>query len=424
MIIFLSVVLACGALIMLTLMAFDDALGQSQRSLEITQRVRRANRQLVEMESAQRGFLLTKRERYLLHYDDLSKSVQQNLAEAESISLLPGQLGRLEHLRETAREKVAEMNETIALARAGKLEEALSIVLTDRGAKLMEDFQSTSSETMASEMSLVRESRSKVDNLSSFLKIITVSLVLGSAAFAVYGLRNSREQLRPIELCVRRAKEIAQGKFRGDPLPETGAREVTSLTASINEMSDFIASSAGDVLQAQAKVEELSATLSRRAVEQSAALSQLSASIQQVASTVQELNLSANQMSENVAGSVNRAREREAAGLVGLEAVKESQTAAEKVERQVQQVADITIELNNRAAKVERIVFVVNELTERSNILSINAALLAANSDGGNTDAFAVLADEMQKLTTRSKESTLEIHETLQTIQAALSQTL
>ena len=60
----------------------------------------------------------------------------------------------------------------------------------------------------------------------------------------------------------------------------------------------------------------------------------------------------------------------------------------------------------------------VNELTERSNILSINAALLAANSDGGNTDAFAVLADEMQKLTTRSKESTLEIHETLQTIRS------
>lgn len=411
-------VVVSTVLILITVVAFDGALQQSKRSLDITQRIRRANRQLLEMESGQRGFLLTRQERYLADYAELAQNVQQNLTEAESISLSPDQLGRIERLRQTAKSKTEEMDSTISLARRGQLEGAIEIVLTDQGEQLMSDFGSTASEIISQEMLLVRGAQEKVGRLSTLLKIIASCLTLGSFAFALYGTRTTKEQLKPIQLCVRRAKEIAQNKFRGEPLPETGALEVTSLTKSINEMSGFLASSAEDVLSAQTKVETLSATLSRRAVEQSAALSQLSASIQQIASTVQELNLSANQMSENVAGSVNRAREREAAGLVGLQAVNESKTAAEKVEKQVQQVAEITIELNNRAAKVERIVFVVNELTERSNILSINAALLAANSDGSSTEAFAVLADEMQKLTTRSKESTLEIHETLQTIRS------
>ena len=418
--IFLAVVIASGLLILFALVSFDDALQQAHRSLEISQKVRVASQDLLQMESAQRGYLFTREERYLANYDDLAEEVKQNLTEAEAISQQPEQIARYSYLKETAQKKVGEMNESIRLAREEKIAEVNELLLSDKGVQLMENFREAASESLHEEQGLVKSSRETVDRLSTFLKIIIACLSLGSIFFAIHGIRSTRENLRPLELCAERAQEIIHHQFRGTPLPEDGAREVASMTRSLNEISTFLTKSARDVWKAHAKVAEMGDTLSRRAVEQSAALSQLSASIQQIASTVQELNLSADQMSDNVTSSVNKAQEREKAGLVGLKAVENSYQAAQKVERQGQQVGDITVELNNRAAKVERIVFVVNELTERSNILSINAALLAASSKEGNTDAFAVLADEMQKLTTRSKDSTLEIHETLQTIRSQI----
>lgn len=129
--------------------------------------------------------------------------------------------------------------------------------------------------------------------------------------------------------------------------------------------------------------------------------------------------MSANQMSDNAQGLVDESATRQRASERGLKAVEESQDSARIVREQVESVARVTVTLNEKAAKVERIVFFVNELTERSNILSINAALLAATSEKGG-ESFAVLADEMQKLTSRSKESTLEIHDMLQSIRAEI----
>ncbi|HIB67741.1 MAG TPA: hypothetical protein EYO33_22240, partial [Phycisphaerales bacterium] len=149
------------------------------------------------------------------------------------------------------------------------------------------------------------------------------------------------------------------------------------------------------------------------------AISQLSAAIQEIAATIKDMNVSASQMSEKASESVEEARAREAAGTQGLSAVDRSLEAAQTVTRQVNQVGEITLELNQKAARIERIVFFVNELTERSNILSINAALLASANDG-NRDSFSVLAEEMQKLTSRSKTATLEIHETLQDVRSQI----
>ena len=90
--IFLAVVIASGLLILFALVSFDDALQQAHRSLEISQKVRVASQDLLQMESAQRGYLFTREERYLANYDDLAEEVKQNLTEAEAISQQPEQI--------------------------------------------------------------------------------------------------------------------------------------------------------------------------------------------------------------------------------------------------------------------------------------------------------------------------------------------
>lgn len=408
-----------GILCLIPLFAFNSASNQANNSAQIVRRVLIAENLLREIESSQRGYLYTNRDSYLVDMSKKMSQIRENLTEAQNFSERPEQKGRLSILSELISKKNDEIQKTIDLQKDGKAEEAKVLVLTDTGKQLMDEIGNTADKVIEFEQAYVFESRATVSKLAVLLQVMVVLGVVILTIFKALWLKSVRLRLAPLSACVKRANDIAKNRFHEAPLPVESNDEIGSLTASINEMTSALSRGASDVDDARKKVANLALSLSRRAIEQTAALSQLSAGIQEINTTVQELNLSAAQMSDKVSVSVEAARSREKAGSKGLQAVETSVEASERVRRQVDEVASITVELNQKATRVERIVFFVNELTERSNILSINAALLASSSDG-NRDSFSVLADEMQKLTSRSKEATLEIHETLQNIRTEI----
>jgi signal transduction histidine kinase len=96
-----------------------------------------------DAETGQRGFLLTGRSDYLEPYE---RAVADGDVEFESFSELAGEKhevppAELERLAELRREKLAELHETIEFAKAGRRQEALAMVSSDRGRKLMEEFR-------------------------------------------------------------------------------------------------------------------------------------------------------------------------------------------------------------------------------------------------------------------------------------------
>lgn len=415
----LTTIWSMGIICLFALFAFSDASRQATNSSQIVRRVLVAENLLRELESSQRGFLYTNRDSYLVDVSKKANLIAENLTEAQNFSDRPEQRSRLAILADLISKKAEELERTVKLQQDGKFDQAKALVLTDTGKQLMDEIGDTADKVIEFEQAYVYESRSKVEKLAVLLQVMVVLGVVILTVFKTLWLRSVRVRLAPLSACVKRANDIAKNRFHETPLPVENNDEIGSLTASINEMTSALSRGASDVDDARRKVAKLAQSLSRRAIEQTAALSQLSAGIQEINTTVQELNLSAAQMSDKVSVSVEAARSREKAGTKGLQAVESTVEASERVRRQVDEVASITVELNQKATRIERIVFFVNELTERSNILSINAALLASSSDG-NRDSFSVLADEMQKLTSRSKEATLEIHETLQNIRTEI----
>jgi signal transduction histidine kinase len=99
---------------------------------------------MLDAETGQRGYVLTGEERYLAPYTAAIPVAHEGLANLAKIYGNEGRSeGRLDVLRQQIDGKFAELAETIELTRGGKRDQAMAVVLTDRGKKAMDDIRAT-----------------------------------------------------------------------------------------------------------------------------------------------------------------------------------------------------------------------------------------------------------------------------------------
>jgi signal transduction histidine kinase len=95
-----------------------------------------------DAETGQRGYLLTGEDRYLAPYEDAVANIRPRVDKlAQLMARAPGHADFLADLNTAIDAKLAELGETVALKRAGKSEEALALVKTNRGKEVMDNLR-------------------------------------------------------------------------------------------------------------------------------------------------------------------------------------------------------------------------------------------------------------------------------------------
>ena len=111
---------------------------------------------LKDAETGQRGYLLTGRENYLEPFSAAKIALGGELVSLQRLTAgNPGQRKRLEILQALASAKMAELGETVALRQAGHADQALAIVLTDRGKEYMDRIRAVVDEMQIAERQLL-----------------------------------------------------------------------------------------------------------------------------------------------------------------------------------------------------------------------------------------------------------------------------
>lgn len=252
-----------------------------------------------------------------------------------------------------------------------------------------------------------------------FFKLAGLALVLAFPLMLLFILI-IRSITRPLKTINSAMVDIAEGE--GDltrRLNDSGSDELARLAASFNtfvhkiqQLVQSVQESAQRESEAAEKLTELSATSRRQSDE-------LSSQTGSVATAITELSSSAAEVADHArqaADSANTADEEAGRSAV---IVRESVNNIEALTNELKKAGEQARLLQDGSEKIGNILGVIVAIAEQTNLLALNAAIEAARA-GEAGRGFAVVADEVRTLATRTQHSTDEISGIVDSIQGAI----
>ncbi len=244
--------------------------------------------------------------------------------------------------------------------------------------------------------------------------------------------------------------KMSQGARVQQEATEQTAMTVSEMSASIKgvaenaeEMSRAATNSSSSASEMASSIEEVARSagaLSAAAEDTAASIEQMLASIKQVSENTEQVATSAEQTSASITEMSSTVKEieqraREAARLAekvsseasdrGMAAIREAIKGMQNIKQSVEATADVVNRLGKRSQEIGQILKVIDEVTDQTSLLALNAAILASQA-GEHGKGFAVVAEEIKELAERTAASTQEIgsliaavrEETEQSVQA------
>jgi CHASE3 domain sensor protein len=343
---------------------------------EVRSRLVRLLAPLLEAESAARAFALSGDEALVAEFDQALTVANGTYAELRRLTGdSPQQQRRLDALRTQIDARFAHTRRVLDLRRRAGITAAAANVSTGEGRRLMDAVQRTVGEMDRAEQELLDVRTREAESSSHTARtVILWGSLLGSAFVGLLGFYIARSLSHQVGSAVRHIQSSS-----------------TELQAAANQQVTA-------------------------AKEQATAMSEITTTISELLATARQIAESSRRVSgiaEETAGSARR----------GDETVQRTHESIGTIQKQVDLIVTHMLDLGRKSQQIGGILELINELAEQTNILAINATIEAAGA-GESGKRFAVVAEEIRRLSDRVGASTKEIRQLIEDIRSAVNKTV
>jgi methyl-accepting chemotaxis protein len=414
---------------------------------------------LQDAETGQRGYLISGEERYLAPYQAGVNNSELHLRKLKELTVdNAAQQLHLEQMSPLIAAKFDELKETIELRRNKGFDAARQVVLGGKGKQNMDGIRAVIRDMENQEQELLKRREEEAQNSSNnTFTTITVGICLAALLAALSGLLFSRHIARPLDALAVRAEAIAAGEIAVTAQTAYRHDEIGLLQEKFNQMAESLLAKSevarriadGD-LRVEVKLQsdkdalggalatmvaslrdinrEIGEGVNVLAVSASqilAGTTQVAASAAETATataetatTVEEVKQTASLASQKARLVADSAQKAAQISLDGRQAVEASTEGIQRIRDQMEQIAESIVRLAEQGQAIGEIIATVNDLSEQSNLLAVNAAIEAAKA-GEQGKGFAVVAQEVKNLAEQSKQATAQVRAILGDIQKA-----
>ncbi|MCC7121552.1 MAG: methyl-accepting chemotaxis protein [Gammaproteobacteria bacterium] len=242
--------------------------------------------------------------------------------------------------------------------------------------------------------------------------LVAASVVLPLAFAAWLGSHSERRA----ELIVKCLQRMAEGdlatKCKLDGRDEFAwmAWELTKTRKCFEQVVDAVAGGCTTVASAAEQLSTITA-------HSKTGTSRQSAETEQAARAIGEMTASVNAVAHRAQCAADAATEADAEAKQGFEVVRATSHSIEELAGEVTRTAEALTRLKADSLNIGTVLDVIRGIAEQTNLLALNAAIEAARA-GEQGRGFAVVADEVRSLASRTQQSTREIQGMIESLQA------
>ncbi|AWL11598.1 Methyl-accepting chemotaxis protein McpS [Saliniradius amylolyticus] len=346
--------------------------------------------------------------RALGELDELEMALNQ----LDSLSLSAREDALKQDIREQRQRYLQALKEVTEVIVARN--QVINGVLNTLGPQMAGEIEQLKLEIAKTQERLGQEAVSASDSANFWvLVVVALSLVAGVAA-AIF---MPQFIMRPIGGEPRTIERIARRVADGDLMVvNDSGKEVTGIYAALLQMVTKLRDVISQIDKSSDELSESASSLASVTTQTSKSTDNQLNQLSQAATAMEEMAASVQEVTKNAQGAAQAASETDKSASHGQQLVQSTADSIQVLVRNINHVSETIDNLNKEAESMGSILGTINGIAEQTNLLALNAAIEAARA-GEQGRGFAVVADEVRTLASRTQQSTDEIQSMLNRLQ-------
>lgn len=307
------------------------------------------------------------------------------------------------------------INNTIDFSRLGELGQDLSTTLEQLKAAVSQLKQARENE-LRSEIERASDAGENLVSIGLLVGSINIVLLF---AIAVPISKSIQKSLYAIIESL-----MAMAKGEGDLTVRLHSRSQDEIGDLVNWFNAFIEKLQATIKEVVAVAEPLNTMavkVNGSAAEAETVTDLQQTGIDQTRVAVSEMNASVKNIAENASLAADAVHQAHALSKQGSTVVGKTVESIGALASSVGEASDVVNRLENDVEQVGTVLSVIRGIADQTNLLALNAAIEAARA-GEQGRGFAVVADEVRTLASRTQDSTTEIQTTIEKLQSAANE--